>query len=72
MRNFPPIENCQLESLRVKIFEIMDVIEKNKLLMNELAADSPQLAEQVNALDWDELQSRSRRMHFQEGSIRVA
>ena len=57
MRNLPPIENCQLESLRVKIFEIMDVIEKNKLLMNELAAGCPQLAEQVNALDWDELQA---------------
>jgi UDP-N-acetylglucosamine/UDP-N-acetylgalactosamine diphosphorylase len=35
----------------------MDVIEKNKLRMNELAASDPRLAEQVDALDWDELQA---------------
>ncbi|MBT3638062.1 MAG: UDPGP type 1 family protein [Opitutae bacterium] len=33
----------------------MDVIEKNKLRMNELAASNPRLAKQVDALDWDEL-----------------
>ncbi len=33
----------------------MEVIEKNKLRMNELAAGNPALAKQVDALDWDEL-----------------
>ena len=36
---------------------VIDVIEKNKLRMNKLAADRPRLAEQVDALDWDELQA---------------
>ena len=35
----------------------MDVIEKNKLRMSELAAGNPQLAEQVDALDWNELKA---------------
>ena len=35
----------------------MDVIEKNKLRMNELAASNPRLAEQVDALDWDGLEA---------------
>jgi UDP-N-acetylglucosamine/UDP-N-acetylgalactosamine diphosphorylase len=35
----------------------MDVIERNKLRMNELAASNPRLAEQVDALDWDELKA---------------
>ena len=33
----------------------MDVIEKNKLRMKELAVGNPALAKQVDALDWDEL-----------------
>lgn len=35
----------------------MDVIEKNKLRMSELAAGNPQLTEQVDALDWNELKT---------------
>ena len=35
----------------------MDVIEKNKLRMNELAEGNAALAKQVNALDWDELET---------------
>ena len=35
----------------------MDVIEKTKLRMGELAAGNPQLAEQVDALDWNELKT---------------
>ena len=34
---------------------MMDVLEKNKLRMNELAAGNPALSKQVDALDWDEL-----------------
>ena len=34
---------------------MMDVLEKNKLRMNELAAGNPVLSKQVDALDWDEL-----------------
>jgi len=36
---------------------IMDVIEKNKLRMKELTGSNPQLAKQVDALDWDELET---------------
>jgi UDP-N-acetylglucosamine/UDP-N-acetylgalactosamine diphosphorylase len=36
---------------------IMDVIEKNKLRMKELATTNPTLAKQVDALDWDELEA---------------
>ena len=35
----------------------MDVIEKNKLRMNELAEGNAALAKQVDALDWDELET---------------
>ena len=35
----------------------MDVIEKNKLRMNELAEGYAALAKQVDALDWDELET---------------
>ena len=35
----------------------MEVIERNKLRMNELAASNPRLAKQVVALDWDELEA---------------
>ena len=35
----------------------MDVIEKNKLRMNELTESNPRLAGQVDALDWDELEA---------------
>ena len=34
----------------------MDVIERNKLRMNVLAASNPWLAKQVDALDWNELE----------------
>ncbi len=33
----------------------MDVIEKNKLRMNQLSASAPKLAKQIEVLDWDEL-----------------
>ena len=35
----------------------MDLIERNKLRMKELAAGRPRLAEQVDALDWSELEA---------------
>ena len=34
---------------------IMDIIKQNKIRVNELAAGSPELTNQVLALDWNEL-----------------
>ena len=44
----------------------MGVIEKNKLRMRELAASNPQLAEQVDALDWNELKTAVDECIFRE------
>ena len=45
---------------------MIDVIERNKLRMSSLAANCPQLAEQVDALDWDELQAAVEECIFKE------
>ena len=45
---------------------MIHVIERNKLRMNSLAANCPQLAEQVDALDWDELQAAVEECIFKE------
>ena len=47
----------------------MDIIEMNQLRMNELAACSPQLAEQVKALDWIELQAALDECIFKKDKI---
>ena len=51
---FPFAADGDLED---KTLEIMDAIEKNKLRMKELTGSNPQLAKQVEALDWDELKT---------------
>ena len=45
---------------------MIEIIEKNKLRMNNLAAERPQLAEQVEALDWQELQAALEECIFKE------
>ena len=37
-------------------FSVMDIIKRNQIRINELAAGSPKLANQTLALDWKELQ----------------
>jgi len=48
------------------MFLVIEIIEKNKLRMNNLAAERPQLAEQVEALDWKELQAALEECIFKE------
>jgi len=48
------------------MFLVIEIIEKNKLRMNNLAAEIPQLAEQVEALDWQELQAALEECIFKE------
>ncbi len=45
---------------------MIEIIEKNKLRMNNLAAERPKLAEQVEALDWQELQAALEECIFKE------
>jgi len=49
--------------------ETMDIIEKNQQRINQLATQSPHLAEQVQELDWSELESALEECIFTQDEI---